>query len=242
MEAADTANTMVDTSPESIHDAAARLLQRADRTDARLSHLERSVDALHERITGLDTRTAGIESALLRLDDKFTGEIRRLDAKVEHGLAQLGERLTGNIAKLDDKFTGEIRRLDAKIEHGLAQLDAKLTADIARLDAKFTGEIDKLDAKLTGEIDKLTGEIDKLDAKLTGEIDKIGTTLSSLVEAVAELRTAALLRSDVLERHFVSRGDLQEQLHQQTQRLVGMLIGWSSVLVALTWTIARLMH
>ena len=214
-----------------LRDMVAPLTLRADHVDVRMGQLERSVGALHERVAGLDQRTAHVEHALVRLD-----------AKIDDGLSRVEARLGGQIGKLDERLCGELRRLESRSDHALATLDAKLSGQILALDDKLCGQIAKLDDKFCGQIAALSVQSAALDDKLCGQIAKLGLGLSSLAESMVELRTAALLRSDVLERHFVSRGDLQEQLHRQTQRLIGVLIGWSSVLVALVWTVARLMH
>ena len=196
-----------------LRDMVAPLTLRADHVDVRMGQLERSVGALHERVAGLDQRTANVEHALVRLD-----------AKIDDGLSRVEARLGGQIGKLDERLCDELRRLESRSDHALATLDAKLSGQILALD------------------DKLSGQIAKLDDKLSGQIAKLGLSLSSLTESMVELRTTALLRSDVLEKHFVNRGDLQEQLHRQTQWLSSVLIGWSSMLVALAWTVARLVH
>ena len=162
------------------------------------------------------------------------------DTVIEQCLRAVHETVAPLTQRADriDARMGQLERSTDTLRERVAGLDrrtANVERAVIRLDAKIDGGLARLD-------DKLSARIAALDGRLCGEVAKLGAILSSLAASLGELRAAAGLRADVLEKHFVSRGDLQEQLHGQTQRLVGMLIGWSSLLVALAWTAARLVH
>ena len=71
-------------------------------------------------------------------------------------------RLTGDISKLDEKVEVSIAKLDAKIDASVAMLDAKIDASVANLDAK----IERLDAKIDASVARLDERMDRLEAKL----------------------------------------------------------------------------
>lgn len=91
----------------------------------------------------------------------ISGEIERIDDKIDTAV----ERLDDKIDTLDAKVDTEVTRLDQAIadEHDYAE------GEVSRLD----GRIDTLDTKVDTEVTRLDGRIDTLDTKVDTEVARL---------------------------------------------------------------------
>jgi chromosome segregation ATPase len=84
------------------------------------------MQAVKDRLASIEGEIKGLRSEIRRLDDKIDNGLAKLETKIDSGLGRLEER----IAHLDDKLTGHVARLEDRIAH----LDDKLTFTNKRLD------------------------------------------------------------------------------------------------------------
>ncbi len=101
-------------------------------------------------------------------------------------------------------------------------------------DAIVEQRLDRVEQRL----EHVEQRLDRLDARLERQEQQI----AALATEMAALRATIAAHIDAIGAHFATRADLHRELHLQTQRLVGLLVGWSSLLLALTYAIGRFVH
>lgn len=86
------------------------------------------MQAVKDRLTSMEGEIRGLRSEIKRLDDKIDNGLARLENKIDNGLARLEEKLSGQVARLDEKLTFTNKRLDEALEirERLAALEAKV--------------------------------------------------------------------------------------------------------------------
>lgn len=86
------------------------------------------MQAVKDRLASMEGEIRSLHTEIKRLEDKIDNGLARLENKIDNGLARLEEKLSGQVARMDEKLTFTNKRLDEALEirERLAALEAKV--------------------------------------------------------------------------------------------------------------------